>query len=110
MAFILGGIISGFGCGRREYTSGAEVYEGECVECHKLNGKGGSKGPDLTNLFTKRDEKFVRQYTTDPRSIKPDSTMPGSDLNERELDLLIQYLKSISSHSTNLTPNPQTQP
>jgi len=63
------------------------------VKCHKLNGEGGSKGPDLTDIFSKKDEDFIRQYTIDPRSMKPDGTMPPAKLSDHELDLVIQYIK-----------------
>lgn len=100
MAVVVGGIILGFACGgRKEYSTGEAAYQGECIQCHKIEGKGGSKGPELTDILIKHDEKYVRQYTKDPRSIKPNSTMPPSELNDRELDLLIEYLKTTASRA-----------
>jgi mono/diheme cytochrome c family protein len=81
------------GCKRREYQTGEAAFQGKCVKCHKLNGEGGTKGPDLTSILYKKDADYIRNYTQDPRSIKPDGTMPPSDLSDHELDLLIQYLK-----------------
>ncbi len=86
-------VISIAGCGRLDYKTGAEAFQGECARCHKLNGEGGTKGPDLSRIFQKRKESYIRDYTMDPRSIKPDGTMPPAKISERELDLLIAYLK-----------------
>ena len=108
MAVVVGGIILGFACGgRKEYSSGEAAYQGECLQCHKIEGKGGSKGPEVTDILIKHNENYVRQYTKDPRSIKPDSTMPPSDLNDRELDLLIEYLKSTASRTQSSNQNTQ---
>jgi cytochrome c oxidase subunit 2 len=87
------------GC-RKEYTTGPEVFQGVCVKCHKLNGKGGKKGPELTDIFSKKDEDYIRQYIMDPRSIKPDGTMPPAKISDHELDLVIQYLKQQDQHKT----------
>ena len=80
-------------CKKREYTSGEAVYEGKCLKCHKLNEKGGTKGPDLTDIFQRKDDEYIQNYTQDPRSVKPDGTMPPSKLSDQELDLVIQYMK-----------------
>jgi cytochrome c2 len=93
------------GCKRQEYTTGQAVFEGECVKCHMLNGNGGKKGPDLTTIFEKHDERYVRDYTLDPRSIKPDSTMPPAEVNEKELSILIEYLKQNARKHASLNPN-----
>jgi len=82
-----------FSCRRPEYTSGEAVFEGACVKCHKLNGKGGKKGPELTDVFQKKDEQYIRTYIMDPRSIKADGTMPPGKISDHELDLIVQYLK-----------------
>jgi putative heme-binding domain-containing protein len=84
---------------RRQYETGRAVYQGECVKCHKLHGEGGTKGPDLTDIFSKKDERYIRQYTIDPRSIKSDGTMPPSKISDRELNLVIQYMKE-QTHQT----------
>src|ERR1044071_731130 len=47
------------GCGRPEYPSGEAIFQGECVRCRKLNGSGGTKGPDLTTIFSRKDEELV---------------------------------------------------
>ena len=86
-------LLSGSACKRKEYTTGEAVWNGKCVKCHKLEGSGGTKGPDLTGIFEKKDENYIRNYTQDPRSIKTDGTMPPSKLSDHELDLIIQYMK-----------------
>jgi mono/diheme cytochrome c family protein len=86
-------------CSRPPYQSGGAVYRGECVQCHKLKGKGGTKGPDLSNIFAKRSEQYIRNYTMDPRSLKEDSVMPPAKLSDPELDMVVQYLKEQNKHS-----------
>lgn len=85
-------------CSRAPYSSGEAVYQGECRQCHKLNGQGGDKGPDLTHIFQKQNESFIRNYTMDPRSVKPDSVMPPAKLSDPELDMLVQYLREQNRH------------
>ncbi len=80
-------------CKHPEYTTGQAVYEGECMKCHKLNGEGGTKGPDLTGIFSKKDEAYFRAYTLDPRTQKADGTMPPAKVSDRELDLVVQYIR-----------------
>ncbi len=81
------------GCRRADYKTGEEVFRGECINCHLLNGEGGKRGPDLTRIFQKRQESYIRDYIMDPRSIKPNGTMPPARISERELDMVMQYLK-----------------
>lgn len=91
-------VLGTIGCRRRaEYKTGAEVFRGECVKCHKMNGKGGSKGPELTRVFEKKDEETIRTSIMDPRSIKPDGTMPPARISDRELNLIVEYLKQKGS-------------
>lgn len=80
-------------CKRPEYTSGEAVFQGECVKCHRMHGKGGKKGPELTEVFNKRDEQYVRTYVTNPRFLKADGTMPPAKISDHEMDLIVQYLK-----------------
>ncbi|HSE41571.1 MAG TPA: c-type cytochrome [Acidobacteriota bacterium] len=101
-------VVASSSCKRKEYTSGQAVFQGECVKCHMLNGNGGKKGPDLTTIFEKHDERYIRDYTVDPRSIKPDSTMPPAELSEKELSILIQYLKQNARKHASINPNGST--
>jgi len=91
-------MVSFTSCKRPEYATGQAVYEGECIKCHKLNGEGGTKGPDLTSIFDKKDEAYFRTYTLDPRSQKADGTMPPAKISDRELDLVVQYIKEKGRH------------
>lgn len=85
-------------CKRRpEYTTGEAVFRGECVKCHKMNGQGGTKGPELTSVFDKKDEDYIRTYVMDPRSIKGDGIMPPAKISEQELTLVVEYLKKKGS-------------
>ncbi len=93
-----------WGCKGKEYTTGEAAYKGECAKCHMLNGSGGNKGPDLTGVFTKHDEGYVRAYTVDPRSIKPDSTMPPTELDDKELEMVMNYLRKNAQKRSSANP------
>ena len=92
VAFLLTGLVLP-GCKQKDYPSGEAVFQGECVKCHKLNGVGGKKGPELTDVFQKHDDYYIRTYVMDPRSIKPDGLMPPAKITEQQLDMLVEYLK-----------------
>ena len=85
---------------RPEYTTGAAVFWGECGKCHKMNDRGGTKGPELTRVFEKHDEEYIRTYIWDPRSIKGDGIMPPAEISEKELSLVVEYLKQRGASHT----------
>ncbi len=97
------------GCTKKDYKSGEAVYEGECAKCHKLNGSGGTKGPDLTNIFEKHDEQYIRDYTQDPRSIKAESVMPPAKIDDKQFEMLMDYLRKSARKHASLDPNHSDQ-
>ncbi|MGW8271877.1 MAG: c-type cytochrome [Thermodesulfovibrionales bacterium] len=75
---------------------GAALFQKEgCVNCHRLKGVGGSIGPDLTDVSSRRSDQFIRQQLRDSSVNNPNSAMPSfKHLSEKEIQALIDYLKS----------------
>ena len=44
----------------------ADVYASICIACHKLGASGGTVGPDLTHVGSRRDEDTIRRIIEDP--------------------------------------------
>lgn len=74
-----------------------------CINCHTVRGTiaNGTFGPDLTHLMSRdtlvtglvsNDREQLRKWLTNPDSIKPGSLMPNMHLNERQVDLIVDYL------------------
>lgn len=64
-----------------------------CKGCHRFEGSGGNRGPDLTHIGERLSVAQIRQHLQDPRSRKPDSAMPPFDhLPESALDALATFL------------------
>jgi len=62
-----------------------------CQACHQLYGLGGYLGPDLTNIISKegKGEAVIRAL------IKSGTKqMPSYNLEEEEIHLLLEFLKS----------------
>jgi mono/diheme cytochrome c family protein len=85
-------------------TNGFKHFQKHCMSCHKINGEGGSKGPDLNlpvNIFDRLDEKTVRAKINNPQSINPQSTMPplNRSLKARNkvIEEIIAYLQVMKS-------------
>jgi cytochrome c oxidase subunit 2 len=77
-----------------------------CVNCHRVRGTraAGTFGPDLTHLMARRtiaagmvdnDLAQLRQWVEDPQKTKPGCLMPAMKLSEREIDLVVLYLRSL---------------
>ena len=54
-----------------------KLYRRYCSECHMLDGRGGDKGPDLSDIGSVRTRGFIHRYTEDPKSLVTDSRMPA---------------------------------
>lgn len=67
-----------------------------CKRCHKLQGKGGAIGPDLTNIGKLRSPEYLEQMIRQPSKVFPGSVMPSFDhLSAEEIDSLVDYLRNL---------------
>lgn len=74
----------------------APIWARYCVGCHKIEGDGGTDGPDLTHEGTKHDAPTLRRWIEDPEQVNPDADMPafGDRLTAAQLDAVAGYLAS----------------
>jgi mono/diheme cytochrome c family protein len=70
-----------------------------CMGCHKVNGQGGSVGPDLSNEGDKgRSDAWLVKQIRNPRSNDPQTVMPAYDyLSDEKVADLASYLQSLST-------------
>jgi ubiquinol-cytochrome c reductase cytochrome b subunit len=75
----------------------SNIYDEVCWACHKLNKTGGTVGPDLTHVGSRRNYDEIRAIIEDPLSNYDESEMPpfGEKLNKEQLDSLARYLASL---------------
>ncbi|HZI27105.1 MAG TPA: c-type cytochrome [Gemmatimonadaceae bacterium] len=63
-----------------------------CLGCHKLNGDGGTIGPDLTTVRERRSPAYIAAMINDPQRVVPGAAMPRILMPESTRRLIIQYL------------------
>ena len=70
------------------------IFARYCVGCHKIEGDGGTEGPDLTRAGEKHDAATLRRWIVDPELVDPDAEMPsfGDRLSDAQLDAIAAYL------------------
>jgi putative heme-binding domain-containing protein len=54
---------------------GQQIYRGKgnCAQCHALLGRGGTLGPELTDIGLRRSPSYLRESLTDPEAAIADS-------------------------------------
>jgi ubiquinol-cytochrome c reductase cytochrome b subunit len=81
-------------------SKGEELFKSQgCIGCHKVRGRGGSVGPELSGDTLKdRSRQWLMDQIRNPASHFPNSIMPPfKGLSNEQLDDLVSYLVSISN-------------
>lgn len=76
-------------------AAGAKLFLSlPCHSCHRMEGKGGPSGPDLTHEALRHaDMDWHIRHLKDPQKVSPGSGMPPFDsLEAAELNALAAYL------------------
>lgn len=76
--------------------AGEKLYRDlACEACHKIKGKGGEGGPDLTHVGSQRDADWLFKHFKNPQAFAPGSTMPNveSDTDAKALTAYMLTLK-----------------
>jgi cytochrome c oxidase subunit 2 len=83
-----------------------EFIENSCGTCHRIEGTAanGVFGPDLTHYMSRQtlgsgvaenNDANLRSWLRDPQVLKPGCRMPNMKLDDKELDLVLAYLKTL---------------
>jgi mono/diheme cytochrome c family protein len=78
-------------------TNGQKLYASQgCGSCHKIGGKGGKIGPDLSKEGTKkRSTQWLVAFLKNPKRTNPKSIMPPVTGSPKELQDLAAYMQSL---------------
>jgi mono/diheme cytochrome c family protein len=80
---------------------GFEVFQKYCSSCHSINGDGGVKGGELLSDLNAHDDSWLRSWISNPKNIKPNTTMPALNQNlsnrDVEIENVVIYLRDVSA-------------
>ncbi len=79
----------------KELSAGEQVFQSKCRRCHKIDGVGGNKGPNLSKIGAKRDAEFFDKWLSDPKSVKKTAKMPNPKLTDEQRADIIEYLETL---------------
>jgi nitric oxide reductase subunit C len=69
-----------------------EIFTQLCIACHSLGGSGGTVGPALDGVGTRRDADYLGKWIKDPLAVKADTKMPKFPLTDAQITELVQFL------------------
>ena len=70
------------------------LFVSHCINCHKIDGSGGSDGPDLSKVGGKLDPGAIERRIIDPVAVQYDAEMPafGEKLTPEQIRALALWL------------------
>lgn len=84
------------GVAGKELSPGQKVYQSlGCSNCHIINGIGGTSGPDLTHVGSKRDKSWLAGHFKAPAAYVPNSPMPAVSAPDADIEALSDYMLSL---------------
>lgn len=84
-----------------ELAEGRQLFETHgCRGCHKLNGVGGSIGPDLSEEgASKRAPEWLERHFLQPAAVTPGSAMPNMHFSASQARSLTFYMLSLTNET-----------
>ncbi len=81
----------------RKEPRGAMLFRtNRCIECHTINGNGGSVGPNLTYVGQRRSRSYIIEQIINPKSHNSNTAMPSfTQLPEKDINDLADYLSGL---------------
>ena len=81
----------------RKEPRGALLFKNNnCIECHTINGKGGSVGPNLTYVGQRRSRSYIIEQMINPKSHNANTAMPSfAHFPEKDINDLADYLSNL---------------
>ena len=89
-----------------EVIHGKDLWDqNNCMGCHTIMGEGAYYAPELTKVYTRRGEPFIRAMLKDPQAMFPGQRkMQKYNFTEQEIDALVAFLKWIGEIDLNGFP------
>jgi len=68
--------------------------ENNCMGCHTLFGEGAYYAPELTRVYARRGDAFIRSMLRDPEAMYPGQRrMVKNDFSEAQIDDLVAFFE-----------------
>jgi nitric oxide reductase subunit C len=85
---------------------GKHIWEdNNCMGCHTLFGEGAYYAPELTKVYSRRGEAFIKIFLKDPQAMYPGKRkMVKYNFAEHELSDLVEFFKWINDVDVNGFP------
>jgi mono/diheme cytochrome c family protein len=81
-----------------------------CTSCHTAEGKGGTAGPTLDGVNSRRSSQYITEQIKNPKGHNPESMMPAVRVSEEQIGQIAAYLESLpapgserAEHKANIT-------
>jgi mono/diheme cytochrome c family protein len=82
--------------GTADVEEGAKLYKSKnCKLCHKSGGTGGTTGPKLDNVASRRTPEWIFYHFKDPQAISPGTRMPNNHFSDLEARALTAYVMTL---------------
>lgn len=93
--------------GAKLAEEGKHLYETKysCSGCHRINGKGGQVGPDLSRAGFRLNANWIYQWIQYPQSFRSNTKMPAFNMPEADAKAITMYLKTLHATSAE-SPGP----
>jgi ubiquinol-cytochrome c reductase cytochrome b subunit len=78
--------------------AGRALFQRQCAGCHKVAGKGGDEGPELTDIGLHRTSGWLHSFVEDPARFHTDSKMSAFGppvLSHQEIEEVARYLGTL---------------
>lgn len=86
-------------------TLGQTILTQKCEACHKLNGTGGTIGPDLNLVLAGKvnlvpggqptNTAWLTKWITNPQAVWPQALMPDLQLTAQQVQGVVAYLMKV---------------